>query len=222
MGAFPLEVVYLARHGQTVWNLEGRQQGRLDSPLTPQGMLQARRNAELLGGEPIDAVFASPLGRARATAAVLASPLGAPVEVLDELSEVDHGEFSGLTRSEIEAAWPVQALARRRDKYGYRFPDGESYADADARAGRALARVVRSGARVPLLVSHEMIGRMLLKNLAGLTREQALLRSQPWDVVYRVAPAAGSIDALTPAWSRHRSREPPQRGWRTRLPDRRP
>jgi broad specificity phosphatase PhoE len=149
---FAFESVYLARHGQTVWNLEGRQQGRLDSPLTPEGVLQVRRNAAAVRREPVDALFSSPLGRARISAAVFAAALGMPVQVLGELTEVDHGELSGLTRAEIAAAWPGQVEARAHDKYFYRFPGGESYADADVRAGRALDRIARSGVRAPLLV----------------------------------------------------------------------
>jgi broad specificity phosphatase PhoE len=64
------------------------------------------------------------------------------------------------------------------------------------RAGRALAEVAQSGSRTPLLVSHEMVGRMLVKRLAGLTPEQALLRDQPSEVLYRVG-YGGSIDRLT-------------------------
>jgi len=150
-----------------------------------------RRNAAAVRREPVDALFSSPLGRARASAAVFAAALGMPAQVLEELSEIDHGELSGLTRAEIAAARPGQAEARVRDKYFYRFPGGESYADADARAGRALARVARSGARAPLLVSHEMIGRMLLKNLAGLDRVEALGLNHPSDVVYKVHPTLG-------------------------------
>ncbi|MFD7158171.1 histidine phosphatase family protein [Kribbella sp. NPDC059898] len=55
---------YLARHGQTEWNVAGRRQGRLDSPLTALGLEQARRNGRLLTRENIDAAFTSPLGRA--------------------------------------------------------------------------------------------------------------------------------------------------------------
>jgi probable phosphoglycerate mutase len=187
-----IETVYLARHGQTLWNTQGRRQGQLDSPLTALGREQVQRNAKLLAAEPIDAVFASPLGRARESAQVLAASFGLPVVVLGELGEVDHGEFAGLTRAEIESAYPGQLDARDRDKYGYRFPGGESYADADLRARRALALVADSGARRPLLVSHEMIGRMLLKNLAGLSGEDALRLNQPWDVVYRVRRPARS------------------------------
>lgn len=196
MSAFGFESVYLARHGQTVWNLEGRRQGRLDSPLTAEGVLQVRRNAEAVRHEPIDGLFTSPLGRARRSAAEFGSILGLPAQVLDELSEVDHGDLSGLTNADIAAAWPEEARKRARDKYSYRFPGGESYADADARAARALARIGRSGARAPLLVSHEMIGRMLLKNLAGLASEPALRLRHPSDVVYKVLPALGTIDVL--------------------------
>jgi len=200
---FAFEFVYLARHGQTVWNLEGRQQGRLDSPLTPEGVLQVRRNAAAVRCEPVDALFSSPLKRARTSAAAFAAVLRIPVRVLDELIEVDHGELSGLTRAEVAASWPGLDEARARDKYFYRFPGGESYADADARAGRALARIAGSGVRAPLLVSHEMIGRMLLKNLAGLDSVQALRLSHPSDVVYKVRPALARIDVLTPRSGQH-------------------
>lgn len=197
-GVFTFEYVYLARHGQTEWNLEGRRQGRLDSPLTPEGESQVRRNAARVAREPVDALFCSPLGRARTSAAVFAAALGLPAQVVDDLGEVDHGGFSGLTRAEAAVAWPGQEQARERDKYFYRFPGGESYADADARARRALAGIARLGVRTPLLVSHEMIGRMLLKNLAGLDRAQALALDHPSQTVYKVDVARGTILALDP------------------------
>lgn len=177
------EAVYLARHGQTQWNVEGRRQGRLDSPLTPRGLLQARRNADLLSDQGIDSLFTSPLGRARRTAGILGETLGLPTQALEDLAEVAHGAWSGLTSAEIDAGWPGQRAAREQDKYAFRFPDGESYADAGVRAGRALVEIARTGARRPLLVSHEMIGRMLLQQL-GVA--DALRLRQPSDAVYVV------------------------------------
>ncbi|WP_328526076.1 histidine phosphatase family protein [Kribbella sp. NBC_00359] len=189
------EAVYLARHGQTEWNVAGRRQGRHDSPLTPEGLRQARRNADLLSGHQIDAIFTSPLGRARRTAEIVGETLGLQAQVLDELAEVAHGAWSGLTSAEIDAGWPGQRAAREQDKYTFRFPDGESYADADVRAGRALAEVARSDARRPLLVSHEMIGRMLLKQL-GVAGSLQLRQSS--DLIYRVR-SGGEVDELTAA-----------------------
>ncbi|MFI5690499.1 histidine phosphatase family protein [Kribbella sp. NPDC051586] len=185
--------IHLARHGQTEWNETGRRQGRLDSPLTELGLRQAARNAELLLAEGIDAVFASPLGRAQRTASIIASKLSLTVTVLDDLAEIDHGLWSGLTSAEIDAGWPGQRVVRERDKYGFRFPAGESYADGDVRAGRALAEIERAGVRRPLAVSHEMIGRMLLRQLGV---PDALESRQPSDVVYRVR-TGGTVERLT-------------------------
>jgi probable phosphoglycerate mutase len=187
--------VYLARHGQTEWNVAGRRQGRLDSPLTSLGHDQARRNALLLSAEGIDAVFTSPLGRARTTASIIASHLGLGVEVLDELAEIDHGDWSGLNSAEIDARWPGEREKRSRDKYTYRFPGGESYADAEVRAASALDAIGDTGALRPLIVSHEMIGRMLLHRL-GVA--EALGTRQPWDVVHRVT-SGGPAERLTAA-----------------------
>ncbi|MFG3339760.1 histidine phosphatase family protein [Glycomyces sp. NPDC048151] len=195
MISFEFEAVFLARHGQTEWNALGRKQGRLDSPLTELGVEQARGNAKRLDGEGVDAIFSSPIGRARASADLIAEELGLPVWELDDLSEVDYGHWSGLTGSEIESRWPAEYAARELDRYGYRVPGGESYADVDLRSGRALDSVAAAGKLRPLLVSHEMIGRMLLKHLCRLSSAEALQTRQPNDVVYRIG-ASRAVERL--------------------------
>ncbi len=176
----------LARHGETEWNREGRRQGQLDSPLTATGRSSVQRLASELAGAPIDGVFSSPLGRAVETASVYAEALHLAVEVVDQLRELDHGAMAGLTKAEIEARFPGELARRRRSRYTWRFPGGESYADADARAGVALEIVRNRGAEMPLLVSHEMIGRMLLRNLLGIDVGEALKLSQPPGTVYQL------------------------------------
>lgn len=178
--------VLLVRHGQTEWNVLGRRQGQLDSPLTAAGHEHARCHAETLAAQDIDALFTSPLGRAAATAGIIAARSGLPVTALDELAEVHHGDFAGLTNSDIARRYPDAARERAEDKYHWRFPNGESYADADRRAARALRSIARV-ARKPLIVSHEMIGRMLLRDLLGEAPGEALRRDQPHDVIYVVA-----------------------------------
>ena len=174
--------VLLARHGQTEWNRTGRRQGRFDSPLTAAGLAQAHRHAELLRTTDIDLIFTSPLGRARVTAEIIAEAVGAPVHVHHGLAEVHHGDFTGMTGAEIACRAPERA----RDKYHWRFPGGESYADADERAAAALQAITQD-ARRPLIVSHEMIGRMLVRNLLGEPPAAALARDQPHGTVYEVA-----------------------------------
>lgn len=200
--AFPdrvsMESVFLARHGQTRWNLVRRRQGRLDSPLTEAGVEQAHRHASLLRGREIDRIFVSPLGRAVSTARIVGDSLGLTIEVIEELAEIDHGEFSGLVDEQIDARFPGLRALRAADKYGWRFPGGESYADADVRAARALDRVSRQPARRSLLVAHEMIGRMLQRHLLGLDAAAALARSHPHDVVFEINTVARTIAPVEP------------------------
>ncbi|WP_203930445.1 histidine phosphatase family protein [Virgisporangium ochraceum] len=184
------ECVFLARHGQTEWNLQRRMQGQFDSALTDVGVSRARHLAAVLRPHGVDAVFASPLGRAVATARIIAAGLDLPVTVVDELSEVHHGRFAGLTVDDVRDRWPDEWNSRASQKYTWTFPGGESYADADVRAGHALTRISGSAARRPLVVSHEMIGRMLQRHLLGLSAPEALACTQPNDVVYRIDPAA--------------------------------
>ena len=99
--------------------------------------------------------------------------------MLDDLAEIDHGNFAGLTNNEIEARHPGEIARRAETKYTWTFPGGESYADADMRAKAAINRVASSGADSPVIVAHEMIGRMLLRSLLRLDRNEALKRSLP-------------------------------------------
>lgn len=182
------ERVYLARHGQTEWNAQGRQQGQLDSPLTPMGIAQARGHAAALRGEDVDIVFTSPLGRARSTAGIIADELGLRVIVIDDLAEVHHGRFAGLSTQDIARRYPEELARRASDKYHWSFPDGESYADADVRAGLALKAISRYHAKRPVLVAHEMISRMLQRHLLGLEPDQALRLGHPNNVIYVLDP----------------------------------
>ena len=188
--------MFLARHGQTRWNVERRRQGQLDSPLTALGVEQAQRHVLVVERHAIDGIFASPLGRAATTARIIGARLGLAVEIIDELAELHHGRFAGLTNDEINARYPGELARRSADKYRWRFPGGESYADADVRAGLALERLARYSARRPLIVSHEMIGRMLQRHLLGLDPAQALARTHPNDLVYAIDPSSPDPDRV--------------------------
>ncbi len=103
----------LVRHGQSEWNAQGRWQGQADPPLTRLGRDQARQAVERLG--TVDLVVASDLDRALTTAAILAEGLGVgPVLVEPRLRERSAGEWSGLTRDQIEEQWPGYLADRRR------------------------------------------------------------------------------------------------------------
>jgi len=100
--------------------------------------------------------------------------LGVDVRTLDDLHEVDHGQFAGFTDEELDAAHPGWRDERHQNLYEWRFPGGESYHDAHDRAIRALASPEITSASCPLIITHEMVGRMLIGALNHLTVEQAL------------------------------------------------
>jgi broad specificity phosphatase PhoE len=193
-----LAQVFLVRHAKTDWNRTDRRQGRLDSPLTSEGIAENHRFAAVVAGLPVDGVFSSPLGRAAATAGVLARDVNLEVVLIDKLHEIDHGEMSGLTDEEIERTHPGELARRYEDLYRWRFPGGESYADADIRAAAALQEISDQGARRPLVVSHEMVGRMVLRNLLQLEPDDALKLRHPHDVIYQVDVAVRRLTEIRP------------------------
>ena len=124
----------LVRHGQTPWNAAGRWQGCGDPGLTDLGRSQAHDLANLLradvrqkGEEPLwHRIVASDLERARETASILADALALSVEVDRRLRELDVGEWTGLTRDEIEARDPETLLAFEGGEPTVRPGRGES------------------------------------------------------------------------------------------------
>ena len=117
--------VLLVRHGESEWNAAGRWQGWADTELTGLGILQAGDAAERLRSAGITTVVASDLRRTQHTAEIIAARLGlSPVHADPALREFDVGDWSGLTRPEIEARWPGQLDAWREGKLAC-TPGGE-------------------------------------------------------------------------------------------------
>lgn len=127
--ASPSVRILLLRHGQSEWNAVGRWQGWADPPLSPLGRQQSRLAGKGLDG--IDVVVSSDLRRAVETAALMAESLSlVPGPVEPRLRERDVGEWTGLTRQEIEQRWPEELSTMAQP------PGGES---AEALQTRVLA-----------------------------------------------------------------------------------
>jgi probable phosphoglycerate mutase len=124
----------LVRHGQSVWNAQGKWQGQADIELSELGRLQARAAAKNLGS--FDIVAASPLLRAMETAEIVADSLGiGPIMAISDLVERNAGEWSGLTRADIERDWPGYLANEQRP------PSYESDDDMYPRVARGLQQV---------------------------------------------------------------------------------
>lgn len=178
--------VFLARHGETEWNVVGQRQGRSDSPLTAEGRQAVDGVARRIGRFPIDVIATSPLSRAVTTAAIFGTALSLKVNIVDDLAEIDHGLWTGLTDLDVDIRFPGERERRAANLYEWRYPEGESYEDADRRAARALRNISELGGRRILIVSHAMIGRVLLRNLLDLSVSEVLGQPQPHHLVRHV------------------------------------
>lgn len=158
--------LYLMRHGQTVWNAQGRMQGWLDSPLTDLGRRQAGWQAALIADLAGAARYASPQGRAQQTAEIVFG--GADFIRDDRLREIDVGDFSGQRYPDLVAAQPHLFEGGRLAWYD-RAPGGEGLAALRARVESFLADL----AGPSLIVTHGITLRML--RLVALGRPDTML-----------------------------------------------
>lgn len=159
--------VTLVRHGQTERSAQMAYSGRLDVPLTNTGREQARQCAARLAGAGVDAVYTSPLVRARDTAQAIAAATGAPLVVDERLIEVDYGPFEGLDREGARAQLGQAFEDWRADPFGSPVPGMEPLPGALQRARAATADALEACAR-PVLVGHQGILRIVLVALGEL------------------------------------------------------
>jgi broad specificity phosphatase PhoE len=145
-----MTTLFVARHGQTDWNLERRWQGWADPSLNATGRVQAAAVGEAIAGSGIGAVVSSDLRRASETAEIAAGRLGLAVELDPRLREVDVGEWSGLTHGEVESRYP-QGLERRRSGLTG-WLEGEELVEMAARVVAALLEIGGRDRDGPVLV----------------------------------------------------------------------
>lgn len=178
--------LYFIRHGETEWNAERRMQGQWNSNLNALGRKQAKVNGLLMEGLEIDALFASPLDRTRQTAEIINTGLQLPITFDDRLKEWDCGDWSGFLYADIQTRWPDEWAAWQADHFHYRPPQAENYVDMIERVEPFLAELRDHPGRSIAIVSHGMIGRVMVSLLLGHGEEEMLSYHQRNDVVFRV------------------------------------
>jgi alpha-ribazole phosphatase len=155
--------IYLVRHGETVWNAEGRLCGSSDIPLSDQGRQQAEALAERFRDVPIAAIYSSPLLRARQTAEAIAKPHRLPVRLVPELSEIDYGDWEGMAVAELAHRFPEAERCRTDDPMRFAAPNGEAFADFVERVTAAMERLARQHSNERIVcVAHQGVNRVVL------------------------------------------------------------
>jgi probable phosphoglycerate mutase len=185
--------IFLVRHGETEWNHARRYQGWSDSPLTPHGITQAEAIGRHLAALPEArgaAIVASPLGRARHTAEIIAECLGGgtPPRFDERLREISLGIWDGLDRREIRARMGPRFV---EFEWYFETPHGQSYGDFVAPIAAWLEEI---GEGPTIAVSHGVVTRVLRGLYAGLPHREALRLAVPQDRIFRLS--GGTIEEI--------------------------
>ncbi|MEM5773904.1 MAG: histidine phosphatase family protein, partial [Anaerolineaceae bacterium] len=147
--------LWLVRHGETIWNQEGRLQGSIDIELNEGGVEQARRLAEQLKDTEFQSIYSSPLKRAHKTAEMIAACAGQTVQVDPRLVEVRMGEWEGMRSVDIRRQYPELVAIRDADPVYAPVPGGETVQQLAVRVNQAADEISKRHPRGPvLIVSH--------------------------------------------------------------------
>lgn len=194
--------VYLARHGQTAYNLERRFQGHLPVPLDETGLEQAADLAERASRYEFAALWCSPLLRARETADIVAARIGLQPREEPRMMETDAGDWTDRLFTDVQAEDPDGFAGFIEGRPDFAFPGGESFAQQGERVAAALADIER-GDLPALVVCHGVVIRIALYQRAG--HKVALAERVPNAALVPLDPAEaehtdlGGGEALPPS-----------------------
>lgn len=161
--------VVLIRHGDTPASQDGRFTGAQDIPLSEEGRVHASELATRLARYPMDAVYASSLRRAQDTAQYIAQVHGLTVTPVDDLREMNHGVWNGLSRDECRAKYPEQVDTYNANPFTFAPEGGESGEMVLKRAFPALQALVRAHPNQTIVVvAHKTTNRLLICQSVGI------------------------------------------------------
>jgi broad specificity phosphatase PhoE len=184
---FQLIKIYIARHGETTWNVEGRIQGRSDPGLSPKGYDQSLALLDQLKDRPISAIYTSTLQRSILTAQPIAQYLSLQIQRQPELDEIAFGILEGEKPSEIEGELRVEWERFNGNRLIYHIPGAENYTDVAIRVKPFVEKILRNheGKEI-LLVGHRVVNLMLMGLLLDLPLDETLQIEQTNGCVYLV------------------------------------
>ena len=173
--AFDTTNLFIARHGQTKWNVEHRIQGKSDSPLTKLGVKQALQLGKRLADIGIDVIFSSSSRRAFRTAQIVSEEQKSQIPLYAEkdLMEISLGEWEGMLRSEIDQLYPRMQDIYFNNPTEFRpVGNGETFFQVRDRVLAFLDRVLEKNAgKNILLVTHTAVVKLILGHFEGRSLE---------------------------------------------------
>jgi alpha-ribazole phosphatase len=173
--------LYLIRHGEVEGVGSGKLLGRTDTPLSDQGLEQARQLAEVLSATQLSAVYCSDLQRARTTAEIIAKHSNLKVQENSAWCEIDMGQWEGHTLAALHDQVPEQFAQLFSDPASFEYPGGESFAGFTTRVQRALDQLLsthRTGEVA--VIAHVGVCRAIIGNALGMPAHNWLRLAQDY------------------------------------------
>lgn len=179
--------IFIARHGETTWNAEGKIQGWSDPELSPLGHSQSLALLEHLKDRPIKAIYSSDLQRSYLTAQPLASHLGLPVIRQAELREIGFGILEAKNLFQFDEILKQEWNRFKQDRFSYRIPGAENYSDVAKRLTPFVEKVLthHQGEEI-LIVGHRVVNRLLIGMFLEIALEETLKIEQTNDCLYLI------------------------------------
>lgn len=149
-------IIYLTRHGQTLWNIEKMLQGRGNSPLTEDGIERAKELRDRIKNIHIDIIYSSPIERALNTANIIKGDKDIEVVTDDGLMEMCFGDYEGRRTEEImqeNPSWDIGLIMKGDTKLS--APNGENLAEVRDRVSKTMDRIIEENkGKTILIVAH--------------------------------------------------------------------
>jgi broad specificity phosphatase PhoE len=158
----------LARHGETMWNVEKVFRGRADVNLDEVGIKQAELLGKYLSNWELEAIYSSPVKRALDTANIVARYQKVVVRIAEGLIDFDFGEWQSLPEQEVKRLYPAILNEWQSNPHKVKMPGGESLEDVRMRAVEVVSDVLSKHQGNVLLVSHRVVIKVLICYLLGL------------------------------------------------------
>ena len=168
--------ILIIRHGETQWNKGEIFRGRHDIGLNETGIRQAGYLGKYLAETKLEAVYSSPLKRARDTADPVARNHSLDIGIAPELIDLDYGEWEGKSHQEVKDKYPELYYKWLNAPHLVDFPDGENLERVRGRVKSLLDRLLVKHSDKLALVSHRVVSKVLVCLMLGLDN------SRFWDI----------------------------------------
>ncbi|MBV1819113.1 histidine phosphatase family protein [Clostridium cochlearium] len=163
-------ILYITRHGQTIWNTQRKMQGWKDSPLTQLGLKQAKRLGKRLEDDNIDIIYSSPLGRALKTAKIIRGQRDISILCDERLKEIKLGKWEGIEHYVIDSDYKEEIYNFWNNPKLYKSVEGETFLQLRNRVKDFLDEIIKKHKnKTILIVTHAITLKAIMNYIEDLT-----------------------------------------------------